>query len=142
MRCGTCNKSSLFVPRLKTLENKETTNMIVEQDFFKIVVEVKDNNSFLYKIEIHSMYLNSIWLNLQFQFNGWINIQLNWIQIQLKTVGVQIGGKCIQYFLMNMSLEKTFNTQIWNDSFPCIFTWEWVNKFQFGIVQCMTIWRT
>jgi hypothetical protein len=60
MRCGTCNKSSLFVPRLKTLENKETTNMIVEQDFFKIVVEVKDNNSFLYKIEIHSMYLNSI----------------------------------------------------------------------------------
>jgi hypothetical protein len=89
---------------------------------------VKDNNSFLYKIEIHSMYLNSIWLNLQFQFNGWINIQLNWIQIQLKTVGVQIGGKCIQYFLMNMSLEKTFNTQIWNDSFPCIFTWEWVNN--------------
>jgi hypothetical protein len=25
---------------------------------------VKYNNSFLYKIEIHSMYLNSIWLNL------------------------------------------------------------------------------
>jgi hypothetical protein len=35
----------------------------MEQDFFKNVVEVKEINSFLYKIEIHSMYLNSIWLN-------------------------------------------------------------------------------
>jgi hypothetical protein len=34
MQYVTCNKSSLFAPRLKTLENKETTNIIVEQDFF------------------------------------------------------------------------------------------------------------
>ncbi len=38
--------------------------MIVEQETKLNVVEVKYNNSFLYKIEIHSMYLNSIWLNL------------------------------------------------------------------------------
>jgi hypothetical protein len=31
MWCVTCNKSSLFAPKLKTLENKETTNIIVEQ---------------------------------------------------------------------------------------------------------------
>jgi hypothetical protein len=30
MQCVTCNKSSLFASRLKTLENKETTNIIVE----------------------------------------------------------------------------------------------------------------
>jgi hypothetical protein len=35
MWCVTCNKSSLFAPRLKTLRNKETTNIIVEQDFLK-----------------------------------------------------------------------------------------------------------
>jgi len=34
MQCVTCNKSSLFAPRLKTLESKETTNIIVEQDLF------------------------------------------------------------------------------------------------------------
>jgi hypothetical protein len=56
----TCKKPSLFTPRLKTLKNKETTNMIVEQETKLNVVEVKYNNSFLYKIEIHSMYLNSI----------------------------------------------------------------------------------
>ncbi len=36
--------------------------MIVEQEKNLNVVEMKDNNSFLCKIEIHSMYLNSIWL--------------------------------------------------------------------------------
>jgi hypothetical protein len=34
---------------------------------------VKDTNSFVYKIEIHSMYLNSIWLN----FNSILIQQLN-----------------------------------------------------------------
>jgi hypothetical protein len=56
---------------------------------------------------------------------------LNWIQIQLKTIGTQIGGKCIQYLFMNMLLEKTFNTQIWKDTFPCLFTWEWANVWRF-----------
>jgi len=32
MRCVTCNKSSLFASKLKTLENKKTTNIIVEQE--------------------------------------------------------------------------------------------------------------
>jgi hypothetical protein len=32
MQCVTWNKSSLFAQRLKTLENKETTNTIVEQE--------------------------------------------------------------------------------------------------------------
>jgi hypothetical protein len=49
MRCVTCNKSSLFAPKLKTLENKETTNCGAR----KSVVELKDTNSFLYKIKIH-----------------------------------------------------------------------------------------
>jgi hypothetical protein len=35
MWCVTCNKSSLFAQRLKTLENKETTNIIVEHEFLK-----------------------------------------------------------------------------------------------------------
>jgi hypothetical protein len=61
MQCVTCNKYSLFASRLKTLENKKTTNIIVEQGKKILsVVEVKDTNSFVYKIEIHSMYLNSI----------------------------------------------------------------------------------
>jgi hypothetical protein len=32
MQCVTCNKSFLFASRLKTLKNKETTNIIVEQE--------------------------------------------------------------------------------------------------------------
>jgi hypothetical protein len=32
MQCVTCNKSSLFAPKLKTLKKKETTNIIVEQE--------------------------------------------------------------------------------------------------------------
>jgi hypothetical protein len=30
MQCVTCNKSSLFVSKLKTLENKKITNIILE----------------------------------------------------------------------------------------------------------------
>jgi hypothetical protein len=32
MQSVTCNKFSLFATRLKTLKNKETTNIIVEQE--------------------------------------------------------------------------------------------------------------
>jgi hypothetical protein len=54
------------------------------------------------------MYLNSIWLNLNsIPIQHFIKIELNWIQIQLKTIGTQIDGKCIQYIFMNMLLEKT-----------------------------------
>jgi hypothetical protein len=49
----------LFTSRWKHWKNKETTNIIVEQKII-LNVEVEDINSFLYEIEIHSMYLNSI----------------------------------------------------------------------------------
>jgi len=32
MQCVTCNKSYLFAPKLKTLENNETIDVIVEQE--------------------------------------------------------------------------------------------------------------
>jgi hypothetical protein len=68
---------------------------------------------------------------------------LNWIQIQLKTIGMQIGGKCIKYLLVNMLLKKPINSQIWKDlGFHAFSLGEWANKFQFGIVQCMTTWGT
>jgi hypothetical protein len=80
-RCVTCNKSSLFAPRLKTLENKETTNIIVKQEKFLSVVEMKDINSFLYNIKIHSMYLDSIWLNINYS-DSTIGLKLNWIEFK------------------------------------------------------------
>jgi hypothetical protein len=39
-------------------------------------------------------------------------------------------------------VRKKFNTQIWKNTFPCLFTWEWANKFQIGIVQCTITWGT
>ncbi len=36
------------------------TNICVEQECFLNVIEMKNTNSFLYEIEINSMYLNSI----------------------------------------------------------------------------------
>jgi len=64
---------------------------------------VKNTNSFLYKIEIHSMYLNSIWLN----FNSTIGLRFSWIDSNsIKDNGMQISGKCIQYCLVNMLLKK------------------------------------
>jgi hypothetical protein len=53
---------------------------------------------------------------------------------------MQIGEKCIQCLLVNMLFEKIINTKIWKDTFLFLFTWEWVNKFWFGIVQFMTAW--
>jgi hypothetical protein len=81
MQCVTCNKSSLFAPRLKMLENKETTNIIVKQEKFLSFFEMKDINSSLYNIEIHSMYLNSIWLNINYS-NSTIGLRLNSIQFK------------------------------------------------------------
>ncbi len=37
---------------------------------------------------------------------------------------MQIGGKCIQNLLVNMVLESKLS----KDTFPCLFTWEWVKK--------------
>ncbi len=61
MRCVTCNKYSLFAPKLNI--GKQGNNKY-HCGARKSVVELKDTNSFLFKIKIHSMYLNSIWLNL------------------------------------------------------------------------------
>jgi hypothetical protein len=45
----TCNKSSLFASRLKTLKKeKEKRNILVEQEFFLNILKVEDINSFLY----------------------------------------------------------------------------------------------
>ncbi len=55
---------------------------------------------------IQCIWIQFLKINL-IQFNNWIKIQLNCIQIQSKTIGMQIGGKCIQYLLMNMLLEKS-----------------------------------
>jgi hypothetical protein len=41
MQCVTWNKSSLFALRLKTLENKEKTNILVEQAKFPNLLEMK-----------------------------------------------------------------------------------------------------
>ncbi len=56
---------------------------------------------------------------------NWIPIQFNnWIKIQLKTHGMENGGKAIQNLLVNMVLEKNFkNTQIQKDIFPHATSW-------------------
>ncbi len=44
---------------------------------------------------------------IEFQFNNWIKIQLNWIQIPLKkNEMMQIDGKGIEDLLVNMVLEN------------------------------------
>jgi hypothetical protein len=51
MQCVTCNKSSLFEPRLKALEKQGKPNILLEQEKFPNVLEVRDINSFLYEIK-------------------------------------------------------------------------------------------
>jgi len=41
---------------------------------------------------------------MEFEFY-WIQFN-NWIKIQLKINGMQIGGKCIENLLLNMVFEK------------------------------------
>ncbi len=44
---------------------------------------------------------------IEFQFNNWIKIELNWIQIPLKkNEMMQIAGKGIEDLLVNMVLEN------------------------------------
>jgi len=73
-QCVMCNKSVLFAPKLKKLKEQGNNNIIVEQKKFLNVLEVKDINPFLYEIEIHSMYLNSIkffsFNLIKFEFNN------------------------------------------------------------------------
>jgi hypothetical protein len=51
MQCVTCNKSSLFAPKLKKWKNKKKTNILLKQENFPNVFKMKDTNSFLYEIE-------------------------------------------------------------------------------------------
>jgi hypothetical protein len=44
--------------------------------------------------------------NSTIQFTSWMKIWFNWIQIQLKINGMQIGAKGIKNLLVNMVLEK------------------------------------
>ncbi len=70
---------------------------------------------------------------IEFQFNNWIKIQLNWIQIPLKkNEMMQIDGKGIEDLLVNMVLENNNlkNNFFTNDTFP-------PNDLQFEIVKMM-----
>jgi hypothetical protein len=116
MQCVTCNKSSLFAPRLKTLENMETTNIIMEQYIFKNVVEMKDTNSFLYKIEIHSMYLNKYKFNSNSTIVSKLNsnsIKDNWYANWWKMYSIYsfeyVVGKNIQYTNMKRHLSMALH---------------------------------
>ncbi len=60
-----------------------------------------------------------------------IELNLNWIQIQLKRNGLQIGGKVIENLAVNMALKKTnFKNIQFHDS----LLGNGLNKCQFGIV--------
>jgi len=80
------NVLSLVARGLKALKKEEeTSNNFVKQDFFNNIVKMRDTNSLLHEIEIHSMYLN--WIDSKFnfnstQFNNYINIQFKSIQIK------------------------------------------------------------
>jgi len=52
MQCVTWNKSSLFALRLKTLKNKEKTNILVEQAKFPNLFEMRNTNLFWHEIEM------------------------------------------------------------------------------------------
>ncbi len=103
MQCVTCNRSSLFAPRLKILEKrKEKTNIFVKQTrIFSNVLEVWDINSFRYEIEIRK---DTNIANYIVPFHSKQNN--NWIKIQLKWNLMHIGGESIENLLMNMVLEK------------------------------------
>jgi hypothetical protein len=66
---------------------------------------------------IESEKLSSIWMKI---FND-IACIFNWIQIQVKTNGMQIGEKGITNIFMNMMLEKENFTKshIRKETFPC-----------------------
>jgi len=80
------NVLSLVTRGLKALKKEEeTSNNFVKQEFFYNIVKMRDTNSLLHEIEIHSMYL--IWIDSKFnfnstQFNNYINIQFKSIQIK------------------------------------------------------------
>jgi hypothetical protein len=75
---------------------------------------------------------------IEFQFNDWIKIQLNWIQIPLKkNEMMQIDGKGIKDLLVNMVLENNYlrDTNFKTTPFHASLL---VNGLQFEIVQMMT----
>jgi hypothetical protein len=80
----TCNKSSLFALKLKELKKQGKINI-----YFVII--------FIYNIPhfhcMHWIELNWISLVELHSIPHWIKIQFEWIQIQLKRNGMQIGGK-------------------------------------------------
>jgi hypothetical protein len=54
---------------------------------------------------------------------------------------MQIGGKDIENLIMNMVLKKILKkkTQIWKNTFPCLFIRNGLNIFQFGTIQFTTM---
>jgi hypothetical protein len=51
MQCVTCNKSSLFAPKLKTMEKQEKNKYPCKIEKILNVFEMRDTNSFPYEIE-------------------------------------------------------------------------------------------
>ncbi len=65
---------------------------------------------------------------------------MNWIQIQLKKNGTQIDGESIENLLVNMVLGKKNLKKDTNPKIP-FYVSSFEQKFQFGIVQSMTIYE-
>jgi hypothetical protein len=74
---------------------------------------------------------NLNWIEFKFKFFNSIQIRLNLNSIGFnfnwREMGIQIGAKNIENLFVTMVLHK----------FSFLFTWELINKFQFGTIQIM-----
>jgi hypothetical protein len=83
---------------------------------------MKDTKSFLYEIDVLTI----------------VSSNLNCIQIQLKTNGMQNDEKRFKIFLWIWCWILLFlKTQIQKDTLPCLFNWEWTKQ-----IPSMTIYET
>ncbi len=111
----TCNKSWLFAPRQKNSkkQRKEKYPSGTRKKFKCFWINF--SNSFLYEIEAWTtLQCNLNWIQT-FKLNSntlngiWIQSS-DWIKIQLKINGMQIGGKGSENILVNMVLKKWIKT--------------------------------
>jgi hypothetical protein len=115
MQCVTCNKSSLFAPRLKTLENKETTNIIVEQEFFSQCM-LKWKTLILSYIKLKSIQciwidINSIPIQQLYSNSIKDNWYANWWKMYSIYSFEYVIGKNIQY--TNMKRHLSMLLHLW-----------------------------
>lgn len=72
---------------------------------------------------------NLNWIEFKF-FNSiyiWLNLNSIGFNFNWREMGMQIGAKIIENLLVTMVLSR----------FSFLFTWESINKFQFGTIQIM-----